>query len=199
MKPEAFPEEIRPYLIPSPSGRMIYRCLGCASEFDIEKLLYTCPRCGQVLLIHDEQFAERKQIPGEQRDRQRQRRFDTAEGIERNRHRGAVGDREDHDDDRQRNHDEDLDEAADHGATGFFEPQDFPVFSRSRISLPVLKNGTFFCSTETLAPVRGLRPVRAGRFLTEKAPKPRSSTRSPRASACVISSRIVFTISSTCR
>ena len=53
------------------------------------------------------------------------------------------------------------------------------LFSRSRISLPVLKNGTDFWSTETWAPVRGLRPVRAGRCLTEKAPKPRNSTRSP--------------------
>src|SRR4029079_18232191 len=57
------------------------------------------------------------------------------------------------------------------------------LLSRSRISLPVLKNGTDFCATETCAPVRGLRPVRAGRFFTEKAPKPRNSTRSPRAIA----------------
>ena len=35
-----------------------------------------------------------------------------------------------------------------------------------------------FSSTSTDLPVRGLRPVRAGRFFTEKAPKPRSSTRS---------------------
>jgi hypothetical protein len=35
--------------------------------------------------------------------------------------------------------------------------------SRSRISVPVLKNGTVFFSTETCAPVRGLRPgQRAG-------------------------------------
>jgi threonine synthase len=65
MKPEAFPEEIQPYLIPRPGGRMIYRCLGCGSEFDIERLLYTCPQCGQVLLIHDQQFDALKQIPGE--------------------------------------------------------------------------------------------------------------------------------------
>src|ERR1700704_1600979 len=70
---------------------------------------------------------------------------------------------------------------------------------RSRISLPVLKKGTYFWSTETSAPVRGLRPVRAGRFFTEKAPKPRSSTRSPRAMAAMISPRIAFTIFSTSR
>ncbi len=73
------------------------------------------------------------------------------------------------------------------------------LFSRSRISLPVLKNGTDFCATETCAPVRGLRPVRAGRFFTEKAPKPRSSTRSPRAIAATISLRMALTMFSTSR
>ena len=34
-------------------------------------------------------------------------------------------------------------------------------FSRSRNSLPVLKNGTRLASTSTAPPVRGLRPVRA--------------------------------------
>src|SRR5215831_4600687 len=70
---------------------------------------------------------------------------------------------------------------------------------RSRISLPVLKNGTDFWSTATCAPVLGLRPARARRFLTEKAPKPRNSTRSPRASAATISPRIALTIFSTSR
>jgi threonine synthase len=64
MIPEAFPKEIQPYLIPRPDGQMIYRCLGCGAEFAIDKLLYTCPQCGQVLLIHDQQFARRKEIPG---------------------------------------------------------------------------------------------------------------------------------------
>ena len=64
MRPETFPKEIQPYLVPEPTGRLIYRCLGCASEFNIERLLYTCPRCGQVLLIYDQQFHKHKQIPG---------------------------------------------------------------------------------------------------------------------------------------
>jgi threonine synthase len=63
MKLEHFPEEIRPYMVPAPSGSLIYRCLGCAAEFDIRKLLYTCPDCGQVLLIYDTQFERLKQIP----------------------------------------------------------------------------------------------------------------------------------------
>ena len=45
----------------------------------------------------------------------------------------------------------------------------------------------------------GLPPVRAGRFLTEKAPNPRSSTRSPRAIAATISSRMALTMFSTSR
>ena len=58
---------------------------------------------------------------------------------------------------------------------------------------------SYFFSTETCSPVRGLRPVRAGRCLTEKAPKPRNSTRSPRASAAVISLRMALTMFSTSR
>ena len=65
MKPNDFPEEIKSYLIPKPSGRLVYHCLGCAAQFDIAKLLYTCPDCGQVLMIEDEQFERLKQISGE--------------------------------------------------------------------------------------------------------------------------------------
>src|SRR4051812_36868176 len=53
----------------------------------------------------------------------------------------------------------------------------------------VLKVGTIFSGTATLVPLRGFRPVRASRFLTANTPKPRSSTRSPCASAVVIVSR----------
>ncbi len=56
MKPEDFPQDIKPYLIPEPTGRLIYRCLSCAAEYDIQKLLYTCPACGHVLLIYDADF-----------------------------------------------------------------------------------------------------------------------------------------------
>jgi threonine synthase len=66
MRPEHFPTDIQSHLIPAPAGRMLYRCLSCSSEFDIAKLLYTCPKCGQVLLIHDEQFDRLKRIAPEQ-------------------------------------------------------------------------------------------------------------------------------------
>ncbi len=66
MKTEDFPPDIRPHLMPSHEGRLIYRCLGCAKEYGIEKLLYICPACRQVLLIYDENFARLKDISGEQ-------------------------------------------------------------------------------------------------------------------------------------
>ena len=62
MKLEHFPGEIRSQLIPVPSGRLVYRCLACAAEFDIGQLLYTCPACGQVLLIYDAQFERLKKV-----------------------------------------------------------------------------------------------------------------------------------------
>jgi threonine synthase len=66
MRPDQFPKDIQPYLIPQPSGEMIYRCLGCNAEYEIARLLYTCPKCGQVLMLYDRQFDRLAQIPGEQ-------------------------------------------------------------------------------------------------------------------------------------
>jgi threonine synthase len=65
VKLEDFPKEIRPFIIPKHQGAMIYRCLRCNREYGIEKLLYTCPDCGQVLLIYDLNFDRLKKIPGE--------------------------------------------------------------------------------------------------------------------------------------
>lgn len=59
-----FPEEIRPYIIPEPGGELYYKCLGCEAEYDIQKLLYVCPACNQVLLIHDRRQGRLNQIPG---------------------------------------------------------------------------------------------------------------------------------------
>ena len=53
MKPEDFPKEIRPFILPEHEGELIYRCLGCGLQYGIEELLYTCPDCGQVFLIYD--------------------------------------------------------------------------------------------------------------------------------------------------
>jgi threonine synthase len=63
MKVEAFPTHIKELLIPKVKGCLYYCCLGCNGQYPIEKLLYTCPDCGQVLLIADENFTRLKQIP----------------------------------------------------------------------------------------------------------------------------------------
>lgn len=43
---------------------MVYRCLGCDAEYAIEKLLYVCPDCKSVLLIHDRHEDQLKKLPG---------------------------------------------------------------------------------------------------------------------------------------
>ncbi len=65
MKIEQFPSKVQPHLIPKPKGELVYRCLGCGREDGIDKLLYTCPKCGEVLLIHDPGFDRLKEIPGQ--------------------------------------------------------------------------------------------------------------------------------------
>jgi len=64
MKPDNFPPQIRPYLVPEPKGELYYQCLGCSGQFSMEKLLYVCPKCGQVLLIENRNVDDLKQIPG---------------------------------------------------------------------------------------------------------------------------------------
>ena len=63
MKPADCPDDIRPYIVPKPKGNLFYRCLDCREKYGIEKLLYTCPKCGQVLLIYDRAFDKLKKIP----------------------------------------------------------------------------------------------------------------------------------------
>ena len=58
MKLNDFPKEIQAAILPRHAGELIYGCLGCSREFGIEKLLYVCPDCGQVLLIHDLNFKQ---------------------------------------------------------------------------------------------------------------------------------------------
>ena len=63
MKLADFPKEIRPHLLPSPSGKLVYRCLDCGTEFGIDQLLYVCPDCSQVLLLQDKAFAKLSDRP----------------------------------------------------------------------------------------------------------------------------------------
>ena len=64
MKPQDFPDDVQSLLIPRPSGKLVYRCLGCGAKPSIERLAYTCPECGAVMLIEDEEFDRLKKIPG---------------------------------------------------------------------------------------------------------------------------------------
>jgi threonine synthase len=64
VKLENFPKDIQQHLIPTPEGKLQYRCLGCESVFGIESLLYTCPACNQVLLLEDKAFDDLKKRPG---------------------------------------------------------------------------------------------------------------------------------------
>ncbi len=64
MKIDQFPEYIRPFLIPEPKGLMVYQCLGCRGEFGIDRLLYTCPECGSVLMLHDRAEDRYRKIDG---------------------------------------------------------------------------------------------------------------------------------------
>ena len=40
-------------VFPAYRGNMEYSCLGCGASHGIDNLLYTCPKCGQVLLLND--------------------------------------------------------------------------------------------------------------------------------------------------
>jgi threonine synthase len=65
MKIDQFPEDIRSLIIPEPHGKMIYRCLGCKDEFGIDKLLYTCPECGSVLMLYNKNQEHIKKVGAE--------------------------------------------------------------------------------------------------------------------------------------
>ncbi len=64
MKIEAFPDDVKAYMAPEPSGSYVYECFGCQSHFGVESLLYTCPQCGSVLRIRDEEWDRLKAVPG---------------------------------------------------------------------------------------------------------------------------------------
>jgi threonine synthase len=64
MKTDLFPEHIRPHLIPEPRGELFYLCLGCGAEHSVEKLLYVCPECNTVLMIHNRHEADLHQTDG---------------------------------------------------------------------------------------------------------------------------------------
>jgi threonine synthase len=64
MKIEQFPEKIRDYFTPDPTGQIVYTCLACKAEAGIDKLLYTCPKCGGILMLVDKRFKRLKTFSG---------------------------------------------------------------------------------------------------------------------------------------
>ncbi|MBU1341016.1 MAG: threonine synthase [Proteobacteria bacterium] len=64
MRLDFFPEDVKPHIIPKVEGDLYYKCLGCSAQYSIEKLLYVCPSCNQVLLIHDRNASSLKKISG---------------------------------------------------------------------------------------------------------------------------------------
>jgi threonine synthase len=65
MKIDQFPEDIRGLLLPEAHGKMIYTCLGCKGEFGIDRLLYTCPECGSVLMLYNKNQERIKEVGAE--------------------------------------------------------------------------------------------------------------------------------------
>ena len=64
MKPELFPKHIRSHIIPRPQGDMYYKCLGCGAGYPVEKLLYVCPACDAVLMLHNRNQEDLHKIEG---------------------------------------------------------------------------------------------------------------------------------------
>jgi len=64
LKPDHFPDHLRPHLIPQPAGEMVYRCLECGAEYGLAELLYTCPNCRGLFLLVDKNEARLAQRPG---------------------------------------------------------------------------------------------------------------------------------------
>ena len=51
-----FPKDLQPHLIPAAQGDPAYKCLSCQSEFAPDRLYYTCPACGGLMMLEDRQF-----------------------------------------------------------------------------------------------------------------------------------------------
>ena len=65
MKLDQFPKEIQNDILPAHKSDLKYDCLGCGKEFGITELLYTCPNCGEVLMIVDKNFDALKKTSAE--------------------------------------------------------------------------------------------------------------------------------------
>ncbi|MBI5014928.1 MAG: threonine synthase [Deltaproteobacteria bacterium] len=51
---------------PRHEPRMVYRCVACGEEHELERLLYVCPRCRSLLRVADRNFDALRERTGEQ-------------------------------------------------------------------------------------------------------------------------------------
>lgn len=64
MKLSDFPADVRDGLIPSPAAGLEYRCLKCGAALAPDRLYYTCPQCGGLLMLEDAQESRLAAKPG---------------------------------------------------------------------------------------------------------------------------------------
>ncbi len=64
MKLEHFPEDLREHLIPRPVSGLAYHCLACGAVHPPDRLHYTCPACGGLLLLEDDAEERLREKPG---------------------------------------------------------------------------------------------------------------------------------------
>ncbi len=65
MKLEQCPVDLRDYLIPVPTEGLNYHCLKCGVTALPDRLYYTCPACGGLLLLEDDRVDRFKEHSGE--------------------------------------------------------------------------------------------------------------------------------------
>ncbi|WP_027179313.1 threonine synthase [Maridesulfovibrio bastinii] len=51
---------------PNYRGDLHYNCLGCGAKLAIDELYYTCPECGSVFILQDDNFESLKKTSGEE-------------------------------------------------------------------------------------------------------------------------------------
>ena len=66
MRISDLPPDAQQGLIPEPQGEMYYQCLGCGREYPADTLLYTCPQCKSVFMLHDRNAQRLRNIPGQE-------------------------------------------------------------------------------------------------------------------------------------
>jgi threonine synthase len=57
MRIDDFQADDRRLILPVPGGNMHYHCLNCSRSSNIDRIFYTCPHCGGILLIESEEPA----------------------------------------------------------------------------------------------------------------------------------------------